>query len=231
MGYRRIRDELRKYHNIYINDKRVLRLCRAMEIHSSIKYQPKSCTKAAKNPYHVARNYLNRDFYAEAPNKKWVTDVSEFKYYIGIEVHKVYLSAILDLFDKRVVSFEISDHNDNPLVISTFNKAIEQEPDAQPLLHSDRGYQYTSKEFCTRLKAAKMKQSMSRVAHCLDNGPMEGFWGIMKRESYYGRRFTNHDILIKAMTDYINYYNNRRVQRKLSIMSPMEYHANYLLAA
>lgn len=78
-------------------------------------------------------NYLNREFDADAPNEKWLTDVTEFKYYIGIEVHKVYLSAILDLYDRRIVEFKISDHNDNPLVMDTFDEAIRQEPDAHPL--------------------------------------------------------------------------------------------------
>ena len=79
--------------------------------------KPKSCTRGDRNPDHIAKNYLHREFHAEKPNEKWLTDVSEFKYYNGIEVHKVYLSAILDLYDRRIVSFKISDHNDNPLVI------------------------------------------------------------------------------------------------------------------
>ena len=76
-----------------------------------------------------------------------------------------------------------------------------------------------------------MKQSMSRVAHCIDNGPMEGFWGILKREMYYRHRFTDKDDLIGAISDYIDYYNNRRLQRKLAVMTPMAYHNNYILAA
>ena len=82
------------------------------------------------------------------------------------------------------------DVNDNPLVMDTFDEAAALEPDAHPLFHSDRGFQYTSKQFYVRLKKHHMKQSMSRVAHCIDNGPMEGFWGILKRETYYGKHFT-----------------------------------------
>ena len=95
MGYRRIRDELDKKHGIAVNGKRVLRICRKERIQSTIKWKPKSCTRSSNDPAHIARNYLNRDFHADAPNEKWLTDVTEFKYYIGIEVHKVYLSAIL----------------------------------------------------------------------------------------------------------------------------------------
>ena len=231
MGYRRIRDELDGHKGIHVNDKRVLRICRKYDIKSNIKWKPKSCTRGDRNPDHIAKNYLHREFHAEKPNEKWLTDVSEFKYYNGIEVHKVYLSAILDLYDRRIVSFKISDHNDNPLVMDTFDEAIRQEPDAHPLVHSDRGFQYTSAQFYTRLKKHHMKQSMSRVAHCIDNGPMEGFWGILKREMYYKQRFNDRSSLITAIANYIDYYNNQRLQRKLHVMTPMKYHEQYTKAA
>ena len=85
--------------------------------------------------------------------------------------------------------------------------------------------------FYNKLKAAKMKQSMSRVAKCIDNGPMEGFWGILKRERYYGKRFTSRDDLVSMIENYITYYNNRRVQRNLGVLTPMEKHESYLMAA
>ena len=231
MGYRRIRDELDKKHDIDVNDKRVLRICRKKGIQSTIKWKPKSCTRSSNDPAHIAKNYLNRDFHAIAPNEKWLTDVTEFKYYIGIEVHKVYLSAILDLYDRRIVTFKVGDHNDNPLVMNTFDEAVVLEPDAHPLFHSDRGFQYTTKQFTARLKKYHMKQSMSRVARCIDNGPMEGFWGILKREMYYGKRFTSKRDLINAIESYIYYYNTKRIQRKLHLMAPVEYHENYYLVA
>ena len=231
MGYRRIRDELDKKHSITVNDKRVLRICRKERIQSTIKWKPKSCTKNSDDPAHIARNYLNRDFHADAPNEKWLTDVTEFKYYTGIEVHKVYLSAILDLYDRRIVAYKIGDRNDNPLVMNTFDEAVALEPDAHPLFHSDRGFQYTSKQFSARLKKHHMKQSMSRVAHCIDNGPMEGFWGILKREMYYGKRFTSKADLINTIEFYIHYYNTERIQRNLHLMTPAECHENYYAAA
>ena len=157
MGYRRLKDELEKKHDIKANDKRVLRICRKTHIQSTIKWRPKSCTRGSKDPAYIAKNYLNRDFHADAPNQKWLTDVSEFKYYVGIEVRKVYLSAILDLYDRRIVSFVISDRNDNQLVMDTFDSAVAKEPDAHPLFHSDRGFQYTSAMFSTRLKKHHMK--------------------------------------------------------------------------
>ena len=81
------------------------------------------------------------------------------------------------------------------------------------------------------LEGAGMQQSMSRIAKCIDNGPMEGFWGILKRERYYGKRFTDRDTLVKMIEDYIDYYNTKRLQRKLGILTPMEKHEQFLLAA
>ena len=229
-GYRRIRDELEHDHSIHVNDKRVLRICRARSIKSTIKYSSHSCTRSSKNPQYVAENILNRQFYADKPNEKWLTDVTEFKWYEGINVHKVYLSAILDLYDRRIVAYVIGDRNDNPLVFKTFDKAVKANPDAHPLFHSDRGFQYTNRTFHHKLEQAGMTQSMSRVAHCIDNGPMEGFWGILKRERYYGKRFTSKDELVHMIHSYITYYNTRRVQRNLGVLTPMEKHQLYLAA-
>lgn len=231
MGYRRIRDELDRRHGIHVNDKRILRINRALQIQSTIKFRRHGCTRSAASPQHVAKNYLGRNFHADVPNAKWLTDVTEFKYYVGPEVRKLYLSAILDLCGRKIVSFAISDRNDNKLVFDTFDAAIKAEPEAHPLFHSDRGYQYTGVAFRQKLKSARMKQSMSRVAHCLDNGPMEGFWGILKRERYYGYKFTDRAQLVQMITDYIDYYNNFRLQRRLSIMTPTEFHLRVAFAA
>ncbi len=230
-GYRRIKDDLAHDHKLNVNEKRVLRICRSLDIKSTIKYKNNGCTRQAANPRHIAKNWLNRQFHSDRPNEKWLTDVTEFKYYIGPEVHKVYLSAILDLYDRRIVAYIIRDRNDNPLVFDTLDAAIAANPGAHPLFHSDRGFQYTNRIFYNKLKAANMKQSMSRVAKCIDNGPMEGFWGILKRERYYGRRFTSREELMQMIEDYIAYYNNRRVQRNLGVLTPMEKHNSYLLAA
>ena len=194
-------------------------------------YKRQGCTRQAANPQFIAENLLNREFSADAPNQKWLTDVTEFKYYTGMEKHKVYLSAILDLYDRRIVSYVIRDSNNNALVFDTFDIAISNNPDAHPLCHSDRGFQYTNRLFHTKLEAAGMTQSMSRVAKCIDNGPMEGFWGILKRERYYGKRFTDRETLVKMIEDYIDYYNNKRLQRNLGILTPMEKHEIYLQAA
>jgi transposase InsO family protein len=229
-GYRRLNDDLRHDYGIHVNDKRVLRICRARDIRSTVKYSNHGCTRRAKNPQALADNLLDRQFHAEKPNEKWLTDVTEFKWYEGLEVHKVYLSAILDLYDRRIVAYMIGDRNDNPLVFKTFDKAVKANPGAHPLFHSDRGFQYTNRTFHNKLVMAGMTQSMSRVARCIDNGPMEGFWGILKRERYYGRRFTSKKELVQMIQDYIHYYNTRRVQRNLGVLTPMEKHELYLTA-
>jgi len=224
-GYRRINDDLRHDHGIHVNDKRVLRICRAKGIKSTIKYYSHGCTRRARNPQYIAENLLDRKFHADKPNEKWLTDVTEFKWYEGMAVHKLYLSAILDIHDRRIVSYVVSEHNDNPLVFNTLDIAVKENPNAHPLFHSDRGFQYTNRAFHYKIEKAGMTQSMSRVAHCIDNGPMEGFWGILKRERYYGRRFTSKEELVQTIESYITYYNTGRVQRGLGILTPMEKHA------
>lgn len=209
----------------------MLRICRCLNIKSTIKYSNHGCTRNAKKPQYIAENRLNREFKAQAPNLKWLTDVTEFHYYLGIEKRKIYLSAILDLYDRRIVAYVIRDHNNNALVFDTFDAAISNNPHAHPLFHSDRGYQYTNRIFHAKLEAAGMIQSMSRVAKCIDNGPMEGFWGIIKRERYYGKRFTSRESLVAMIEDYIEYYNNKRLQRNLGVLTPMEKHEIYLQAA
>ena len=193
------------------NDKRILRICRKLGIKSTIKYANNGCTRQAKNPQYIAENILDRQFSAQAPNEKWLTDVTEFHYYVGLEKHKVYLSAILDLYDRRIVAYVIGDSNNNDLVFRTFDEAIQANPDAHPLFHSDRGVQYTSRAFHKKLESAGMIQSMSRVGKCIDNGPMEGFWGILKRERYYGRHFSSREALVSMIEEYITYYNGYRL--------------------
>lgn len=230
-GYRRIRDDLERYHGICISDKRMLRICRTKDIKSTIKYANKGCTRNSTNPQYVAENLLNRAFHADKPNEKWLTDVTEFKWYEETKVHKVYLSAILDLYDRRVVSYVIRNCNDNSLVYDTFDAAVTANPNAHPLFHSDRGFQYTNRTFHAKLEQSGMTQSMSRVAHCIDNGPMEGFWGILKRERYYGKRFTDRESLVKMIEEYITYYNTKRLQRGLGILTPIEKHEQFYRAA
>lgn len=144
-GYRRIRDDLDKYYyHTPVNDKRTLRICRGLGIQSAVKHAPHGCTRAASSPRQLAENVLNRQFSADRPNEKWLTDVTEFHYYTGTTMRKLYLSAILDLCDRRIVSFAIRDTNDAALVHRTLDRALNTNPGVHPLFHSDRGSAYTT---------------------------------------------------------------------------------------
>ena len=230
-GYRRIRDDLYRYYNINVNDKRILRICRVLQIKSTIKYKNNGCTIQNQHPTYTTENILNRNFKADAPDEKWLTDVSEFHYYVNGEKHRLYLSAILDLYDRRIVAYTIGDSNNTELVYNMFDFAVKNNPKAHPIFHSDRGYQYTNRTFHSKLVAAGMTQSMSRIARCIDNGPMEGFWGIIKRERYYGKKFNSRKELVDMIENYMDYYNNSRLQRKLGVLTPFEKHEEFLKVA
>ena len=205
-----------------VNVKRVRRLMRILGLKSVIRRKRPDYVKST--PEITAENVLNRNFKASVPYEKWLTDVTEFKYYVGPEVKKLYLSAILDLYDRRIIAYKIGDCNNNELVFTTFDEAISLYPNAKPIFHSDRGFQYTNKVFHQKLVDAGMTQSMSRVGRCLDNAPMEGWWGILKSEMYYLKKFTSREELASAIENYIHFYNTRRYQKRLNCMTPCEYY-------
>ncbi|NFB18136.1 IS3 family transposase [Clostridium botulinum] len=218
LGYRQMTIKLNREHEFHVNSKRIYRLMSILNLKSVCRKKKKNYKKTT--PQVTAENTLNRNFNSDKFGEKWLTDVTEMKYGIG---GKAYLSAILDLADKSIVSFVIGHSNNNTLVFKTFDIAHEQHPDAKPLFHSDRGFQYTSKNFKKKLDDADMTQSMSRVSRCIDNGPMEAFWGMLKSEMYYLRKFNSYSELESVITDYINYYNNQRYQKRLKCMTPLEY--------
>lgn len=217
LGYRQMTIKLNRENNFRVNEKRILRLMRILHIQSVCRRKRKLYHKST--PEITAENRLNRDFLASHFGEKWLTDVTEMKYKTG----KLYLSAIMDLSDKSIVSFLIGHSNNNALVFKTFDIAHCMYPDAKPLFHSDRGYQYTSKAFRHKLNETGMTQSMSRVSRCIDNGPMEAFWGMLKSEMYYLQKFDTYEQLYWAICDYMDYYNNHRYQKRLSCMTPIEY--------
>lgn len=162
--------KLNREENVLVNHKRIQRLMNIAGLKSVCRKKRKTYIKST--PEITAENILDRDFTAHNTCQKWLTDVTEMKYGSG---QKAYLSAILDLGDKSIISFVVGKSNNNTLVFETFDLAREVYPDAAPLFHSDRGVQYTNKIFRKKLDEAKMTQSMSRVGHCIDNGPMESF--------------------------------------------------------
>lgn len=217
-GYRRLTDELNARYGTRFNYKRIYRLARLVGLKAVIRRKRPHYQRST--PEVTAENLLKRDFTAEKLNEKWLTDVTEFKYGLG---KKLYLSAILDLKDNSIVSFAMGKSNNIRLVFDTFDLAVTKYPDAHPLFHSDRGFQYTSKAFKAKLDKAGMKQSMSRVGRCIDNGPMEGFWGILKCEMYYLNKFNDYESLAKAIEKYIHFYNYKRRQKRLNKLAPMTY--------
>lgn len=218
LGYRRMTSWINHFNHTNYNTKRVHRIMKKLNIHAVIRKKKKKYKSST--PQVTAENILQRDFYATAPNQKWTTDVTEFK--VPGEKKKLYLSAILDLYDRYPVSYVISNKNDNDLVFKTFDKAIAENPDATPVFHSDRGFQYTSRVFQNKLKSCQMQQSMSRVGHCIDNGPTEGFWGIIKTEMYQMYDITDESSLRHAIKDYIRFYTEDRPQDRFHCQTPQE---------
>ncbi|MGN0143874.1 MAG: IS3 family transposase [Clostridium sp.] len=218
LGYRQMTIKLNREHKFHVNPKRIYRLMNILGLKSVCRKKKKRYIKS--NPQIIAENVLNRNFNSNKFGEKWLTDVTEMKYGLG---GKAYLSAILDLSDKSIVSFEIGHSNNNALVFKTFDTAHRKYLDAKPLFHSDRGFQYTSKSFKKKLDDAGMIQSMSRVARCIDNGPMEAFWGMLKSEMYHLKKFNSYSELETAIIQYIDYYNNHRYQKRLKCMTLLEY--------
>jgi len=168
----------------------------------------------------VADNILNRDFNAAKPYEKLTTDVTEFK----VCDEKIYLSPILDLFNREIVSYSISLSPNLQQVREMLQGLFSKLPnDAKPIFHSDQGWQYQHAEYQRLLAEHDIRQSMSRKGNCMDNGAMENFFGRLKVEMFYGEKFESVHDFIKALNDYIYYYNNERISLKLKGMSPVQY--------
>lgn len=178
-------------------------------------------------PGTIAANVLNRQFGAEAPDTKWVTDVTEFR----IGDHKVYLSPVIDLFDRSVVAYTCGLSPSLELTNSSLRAAIATLPaGASPLVHSDQGFQYQHASWRTLLADAGLTQSMSRRATCLDNSIAENFFGHLKEELFHHNRFDTVDEFTTALDDYLNWYNTTRISTTLKGLSPAEYRAQTLAA-
>lgn len=219
-GHARLCDEYNAIHQTHYNVKRFYRLAKLGKLRAVIRTgQPAPHAAPVRQ---LPTNILAREFSAEAPNEKWLTDVTELEYAHG---QKLYLSAILDLKANDIVAYHISPTNNTSLVFTTFDRAFAKYPDATPLVHSDRGFQYTNLRFKMKLRDHGMLQSMSRAGTCIDNGPMEAFWGVLKSEMYHLQHFDDYDTLARAIADYIHFYNTRRRQRRLDKLPPMAYRA------
>lgn len=218
LGYWRMTSWINHFNHTNYSKNRVHKIMKKLGLHSIIrkkkrKYHP-------SRPETTAGNRLKRDFNAAGPNEKWATDVTEFK--IPETGKKLYLSAIFDLYDRFPVAYAVSRRNDNKLVFDTYDKALRDNPDAKPIFHSDRGYQYTSRVFQSKLQKQGMDQSMSRVGHCIDNGPTEGLWGIVKSEMYCMYKITDERSLRSAIDNYMKFYAEERPQERFHCKTPSE---------
>ncbi|MBQ0147782.1 MAG: IS3 family transposase, partial [Flavobacteriaceae bacterium] len=169
-------------------------------------------------------NLLDRKFKSIAPNQKWVTDITEFK--VGNQ--KLYLSPILDLYNQEIISYELSERPVFNQVENMLKKAFKRLPKGSKLmLHSDQGWQYQMRQYQFLLKEKGITQSMSRKGNCLDNAIIENFFGTLKSELFYLKKFNSIEQLKKEIKQYIYYYNNERIKSNLNKMSPIEYRTHF----
>ncbi len=176
----------------------------------------------------IAPNLIQRNFKADAPNKKWTTDITEFSLF----GKKLYLSPILDMYNGEIISYNISEHPVLNQVLDMLDQAFLKIPDDTNLIfHSDQGWQYQHKQYQKRLQEKGIRQSMSRKGNCLDNSVMENFFGLLKSELLYLREFSSIEEFRVELEKYIDYYNNKRIKNKLKGLSPVQYRIQSSLVA
>ena len=224
-GYRRITAELRN-RNLPLNHKTVQRLMKELGLVCRVRMKKYRSYKGEVGK--IAPNLLNRDFHADRPNQKWVTDVTEFSLF----GEKLYLSPVLDLCSSDLVSCTISERPVLSMVTTMLEKAFEKIPDNTNLiLHSDQGWQYQHKRYQRMLREKGIRQSMSRKGNCLDNAVIENFFGLLKSELLYLQDFESMEHFKRELIDYLDYYNNRRIKAKLKGLPPAVHRQQALSAA
>ncbi|EFE8032764.1 IS3-like element IS1397 family transposase [Escherichia coli] len=220
-GYRRIHCELQK-RGLKFSGKTVRKLMQQLGLKSPVRL--KKYRSYRGNMGLAAENILQRQFIAEAPCEKWVTDITEFR----AGGQKLYLSPILDLFNGEIVAWETACRPTEELVKRMLNKGLESLAEGEkPLLHSDQGWHYRIKSYQSALADRGLVQSMSRKGNCLDNAVMENFFGHLKEEMYYRRDYRSVEELENAVNEYITYWNQKRIKLSLGGLSPVEYRTEY----
>ena len=220
-GYRRIHIWLEKQ-GIHHNPKTILRVMQKYNLLSAIR------RKKYRNYgeyLHRYPNLLNRDFKAEKPNQKWVTDIS----YIKTSQGTLYLSIIRDLFDNSIVSYKTGTEQNINLVLQTIREAKKKEKvTAELQLHSDQGFQYTSQAYYHLTKSYNITPSMSRKGNPYDNALAENFFSILKTECIHRTKLKTHDEARLIIDEYIHFYNNERIQLKTKL-TPQEMRCQYVV--
>ncbi len=221
-GYRRIHLELRN-RGILVNHKKVQRLMKKQGLKGD-KFRRKSRRYSSYkgNVGTIAKNRIHRRFYTNVCHQKLTTDITEFKCKEGV---KLYLNPIMDLFNGEILSYGIGPRPTLELALQPLEKALDIVKDSpyRTTVHSDQGWHYQHKKWVKTLQKNKVFQSMSRKGNCLDNSPMENFFGLLKQEMYYGEALCTYEDLKEKIETYIHYYNNKRIKQKLAGMSPVQY--------
>ena len=221
-GYRRVTAQVRQ-NGEPVNHKKVQRLMQSMGLKSLVR--PKKYRSYRGQMHAAAPNVLQRQFNAEQPNQRWVTDVTEF----NVRGEKLYLSPVLDLYNGEIVAYQTSRRPAFEMVDTMLKKAIRKLRDSdRPLLHSDQGWHYRMPAYRHQLAARQITQSMSRKGNCLDNAAMESFFGTLKSEFFYLSRFDSIEQLQQGIRRYIHYYNHDRIKLKLKGLSPVNYRTQAL---
>ena len=221
-GYRRITEELRNAGSV-VNHKTVQRLMQLLGLKSLVRPKKYRSYRGQFNA-HVP-NVLDRQFQAEHPNQKWVTDVTEF----NVRGDKLYLSPVLDLYNGEIVAYETQRSPHMSLVSNMLKEALARlKGEDAPMLHSDQGWQYQMPAWRRQLAAHGVTQSMSRKGNCLDNAAMESFFGTLKSEFFYLNKFNSIEQLKTGLRQYIHYYNHQRIKLKLKGLSPVQYRTQAL---
>ncbi|HYK75762.1 MAG TPA: IS3 family transposase [Daejeonella sp.] len=221
-GYRRITLEM-KNEGCLINHKTVFKLMGTLGLKSLIR---KKIYRSYQGEVgRIAPNLLQRDFSSAQPGQKWATDITEFK----VKDKKLYLSPIIELFNGEIISYKISESPNFKQVSDMLGDAFKKISTPQKLiLHSDQGWQYQMREYQLMLKKKGIRQSMSRKGNCLDNAVIENFFGIIKSELFYLKKYSDIKELKKDIEEYIKYYNNDRIKLNLKGMSPIKYRAHHI---
>lgn len=216
-GYRRITAALRQAGDL-INHKAVQRLMQLQGLKSLVR--PKKYRSYRGGERVQVANVLARQFHADVPNQKWVTDVTEF----NVSGGKLYLSPVMDLYNGEIVAYEMQRRPSFGLVKSMLAKALGKLGAREaPLLHSDQGWPYQMQSYRRQLGERGLTQSMSRKGNCLDNAAMESFFGTLKSEFFYLNKFASIEQLQHGLRSYIHYYNHDRIKTKLKGLSPVQY--------
>ena len=223
-GYRRVTAALRQLDH-HVNHKTVQRLMGRLKLKSLVR--PKKYKSFKGEVGQAASNELQRQFDAEAPNEKWVTDVTEF----NVAGEKLFLSPVLDLYNGEIIAFETNRRPQFEMVTSMLTKAFSRLGSTdKPLLHSDQGWQYRMAAYRQELNKRGMVQSMSRKGNCHDNAAMESFFAVLKSEFFYLNKFASVDQLEAGIANYIHYYNHDRIKLKLGGLSPVQFRTQRLAA-